>query len=156
RGHLNTYHCYGIQDFLEVDPHLGTRQDLAALVAAAHAKGLRIILDIIFNHSGSNFDYRIDEHRVSQPGFLQWPRFYSSIGWRGSIDELLMAPTTPDEGVWPAELQDPGCYTRAGSGDLGAGSIDDPHAEHKRSDFFDLRDFNFDPPNGASHDPGTL
>jgi glycosidase len=156
RGHLNTYHGYGIQDFLEVDPRFGTRQDLVTLVAAAHAKGLRVILDIIFNHSGSNFDYRIGQERVSQPGFLEWPKFYGSIGWRGAKDELLGGPKNPDDGVWPAELQDPACYTRAGSGNLGAGSIDDPHAEHKRSDFFDLRDFNFDPPAAAAPDPGTL
>ena len=156
RGHLDTYHGYGIQDFLEVDPRLGTRKELADLVAAAHAKGLRVILDIIFNHSGSNFDYRIGQQRVSQPGFLAWPSFYNSIGWRGPNDELLGAPTKPDDGVWPAELQNPVCYTRAGTGNLGAGSIDDPHAEHKRSDFLDLRDLNFDPPDGGAIDPGTL
>ena len=37
-------------------------------------------------------------------------------------------------------------YTRAGSGDLGAGSLDDPHAEHKRTDFFTLRDLALDRP----------
>src|SRR5262249_24426314 len=63
RGHLDTYHGYGIQDFLDVDPRFGTRQDLVDLVAAAHARGLRIILDVIFNHSGSNFDYEIDGQR---------------------------------------------------------------------------------------------
>jgi len=42
----------GIQHFLDVDPHFGTRKDLVDLVAAAHGKGIRIILDIIFNHSG--------------------------------------------------------------------------------------------------------
>jgi glycosidase len=54
---LNTYHGYGIQDFLEVDPRFGTRQELVGLVNQAHKKGLRIILDIIFNHSGYNWDY---------------------------------------------------------------------------------------------------
>ena len=57
-GHLDTYHGYAIQDFLEVDPRFGTRQDLVDLVDAAHAKGLRVILDIIFNHSGHNWDLR--------------------------------------------------------------------------------------------------
>src|SRR5262245_10697696 len=46
RGHLNSYHGYGIQDFLEVDPHFGDRRDLVELVADAHAAGLRIILDV--------------------------------------------------------------------------------------------------------------
>ena len=57
RAHLDSYHGYGIQDFLEVDPRFGTRADLVALVSAAHEQGLRIILDIIFNHSGPNWVY---------------------------------------------------------------------------------------------------
>jgi len=40
RGHLNTYHGYGIQDFLEIDPRFGNRRDLVDLVAAAHANVL--------------------------------------------------------------------------------------------------------------------
>ncbi len=57
RGHLDTYHGYGIQHFLDVDPRFGTRQDLVDLVESAHDKGIRIILDIIFNHSGFNWVY---------------------------------------------------------------------------------------------------
>jgi hypothetical protein len=40
--------------------------------------------------------------------------------------------------------------TRAGTGDLGKGRIDDPKAEHKRSDFCDLRDFDLDRPDVLS------
>lgn len=57
RARLDTYHGYGIQDFLEVDPRFGTRQDLFDLVASAHDQGMRIILDIIMNHSGDNWGY---------------------------------------------------------------------------------------------------
>lgn len=39
REHLNTYHGYGIQEFLDVDLHFGSRQDLINLVAAAHSRG---------------------------------------------------------------------------------------------------------------------
>src|SRR5574342_407553 len=53
-----TYHGYGVQNFLEVDPHFGTRQDLRALVRTAHANGIYVILDIILNHSGDVFSYR--------------------------------------------------------------------------------------------------
>ncbi|MCF7975744.1 MAG: alpha-amylase [Phycisphaerae bacterium] len=155
RGNLNTYHGYGIQDFLDVDPHLGTRQDLVDLVAAAHAKELRIILDIIFNHSGANFDYRVNDQRVRQPAFLPWPDFYHAIAWSGPDEQPLDAVHEPDDGVWPKELQDPACYTRAGTGNLGKGSIEDDHAEHKRTDFFDLRDFNLDPAPGGNG-PDTL
>jgi 1,4-alpha-glucan branching enzyme len=46
----HSYHGYAIQNFLDVDPHFGTRQDLQELVNIAHANGIYVILDIIFNH----------------------------------------------------------------------------------------------------------
>jgi glycosidase len=67
RGHLDTFHGYGIQHFLEVDPHFGTRKDLVDLVAAAHQHSIRIILDIIFNHSGFNWVYPNGE---ATPAFI--------------------------------------------------------------------------------------
>jgi glycosidase len=53
-----TYHGYGIQDFLEIDPHFGTREDLRNPVDAAHQQGIYCILDIILNHSGDVFGYK--------------------------------------------------------------------------------------------------
>lgn len=151
RGHLDTYHGYGIQDFLEVDPRLGTRRDLVDLVDAAHQAQLRIILDIIFNHSGHNWDYA---GGAVQPPFRPWPGFYDFGQWLGDKGQHLGgAPGKGDEGVWPAELQTPDAYTRAGMSkdSLGSGDVDDPRAEHKRCDFFDLRDFNFDGTRALEH-----
>lgn len=45
------YHGYWITNFLEVDPHFGSRQDLRRFVDAAHARGMKVYLDIITNHS---------------------------------------------------------------------------------------------------------
>ncbi len=82
RARLDTYHGYGIQDFLEVDPRFGTRQDLLDLVAAAHSKNMRIILDIIMNHSGDNWGYvppdaPLDTAR-NEPAYQAWPNFYGN------------------------------------------------------------------------------
>src|SRR4051812_34810353 len=44
RLHWDSYHGYAIQDFLQVDPRLGNRKDLVDLIAAAHAKGIRVLL----------------------------------------------------------------------------------------------------------------
>src|SRR4051812_6465676 len=57
RIHNNDFHGYAIQDFLDVDPRLGTRQDLVDLVAAAHGKHIRVLLDVVFNHTGDNWIY---------------------------------------------------------------------------------------------------
>src|SRR5438105_4948344 len=67
RLHWDSYHGYAIQDFLEVDPRLGTRQDLVDLVNAAHAKQLRILLDIVFNHTANNWAYA--DNLNKDPGY---------------------------------------------------------------------------------------
>lgn len=146
RSHLDTYHGYGIQDFLDVDPRFGSRQDLVDLVADAHARGIRILLDIIFNHSGANWIYPGD---TWQPPYRPFPDRYAFGRWLDGDGHPVDIIGDGEHGVWPVELQEVGCYTRAGSGSLGAGDINDPVAEHKRTDFLVLRDFDL----GA---PGTL
>ena len=54
----HSYHGYAVQNFLDIDPHFGTKEDLKELVRAAHEEGLYIILDIILNHSGDVFEYK--------------------------------------------------------------------------------------------------
>ncbi len=142
RAHLNTFHGYAIQDFLDVDPRFGTRRDLVELVDAAHQAGLRVILDIVFNHSGSNWIYANGER---QPGYQPFPGFYAKGPWFDADGNPVTAlpPAAIDAGVWPSELQADDYYTRAGGVDFG-GDFDDAHAPFRRTDFFDLRDFNFD------------
>jgi cyclomaltodextrinase len=45
-------HGYDTIDYLRIDPRLGDEGDFESLVAAAHAKGLRVLLDGVFNHVG--------------------------------------------------------------------------------------------------------
>ncbi|MGH8264532.1 MAG: alpha-amylase family glycosyl hydrolase, partial [Steroidobacteraceae bacterium] len=58
-GHESAgYHGYWVTDFTQVDPHFGTRADLEAFVTAAHARGLKVYLDIIANHTADVIAYR--------------------------------------------------------------------------------------------------
>ena len=50
----STYHGYNIDDYYIVNPDYGTNDDLKNLCAKAKEKGIRVILDIAFNHSGDN------------------------------------------------------------------------------------------------------
>jgi glycosidase len=52
------YHGYWITDFTAVDPHFGTAADLQTLVGAAHARGMKLYLDIIVNHTADVIRYR--------------------------------------------------------------------------------------------------
>jgi glycosidase len=145
RGHDNTYHGYAIEDFLEVDPRFGSRDDLVELIDKSHKKGIRVILDVITNHTGTNWVYQGDRWEVP---YKDYPDIYGFGKWVGDNGNLTTAPfpKTDEEGVWPEELQNPDFYTRAGTGDLGKGDINDPNAEHKRTDFISLRDVHLSDP----------
>ncbi|RYG26338.1 alpha-amylase [bacterium] len=129
----NSYHGYATQDFLSIEPRFGSAEDLRALVDEAHAKGMRVVLDIILNHAANVFTYE-------QPG--PWTgEEYAVKGWNDgegipTIPFQKAATDHPDHAVWPQELQDPACFhCKGGIGDW------DNDPEFREGDFFDLKDF---------------
>lgn len=52
------YHGYWITDFTRVDEHFGTPRQMKELVTAAHARGMKVYLDIITNHTADVISYR--------------------------------------------------------------------------------------------------
>lgn len=46
------YHGYWAKDFTKLDEHLGTEAEFSALLDAAHAKGMKVMVDVVLNHSG--------------------------------------------------------------------------------------------------------
>ncbi len=132
-----SYHGYGIQDFLDVDPHFGTRDDLRDLVKQAHDMGIRVILDIIFNHAGDVFGYQ-------EPAFPNWSGpTYPTTGFRDGEGKARTAPLQPmaadatpeDGGVWPRELQNAATFTRKGRINNW-----DHYPEYVEGDFESLKD----------------
>ncbi|WP_121257279.1 alpha-amylase family glycosyl hydrolase [Nocardioides ferulae] len=51
------YHGYWITDFTQIDPHLGSNDELTALVDAAHERGMKVFFDIITNHTADVIGY---------------------------------------------------------------------------------------------------
>jgi len=49
---FSTYHGYATTDYYKVDPRFGTNADYRRLCDEAHQKGLKVVMDMIFNHSG--------------------------------------------------------------------------------------------------------
>ncbi len=49
---FSTYHGYATTDYYKVDPRFGSNEDYRRLCDEAHAKGLKVVMDMIFNHSG--------------------------------------------------------------------------------------------------------
>lgn len=143
RADLQTYHGYGIQDFLDVDPRFGTRSHLRSLVDAAHERGINVILDIIYNHSGNNWFYD-DAGTAREKMAYRFDPPYPLGSWRSASGAPTGNIAGRDDGVWPREFQNPDFYTRAGQ----IGRWDpqpwedplDPRDEFRRGDFFDLKD----------------
>jgi len=134
-----TYHGYGIQDFLQVEPRLASdpqaakanpqlaEEELRALVDAAHARGMYVIFDIVLNHTGDVFEYAFDDgSRGAEAG---WRDRAYTIHWRdedghGRPDWTLPPDSPPpDAAVWPAELQRNEFFRRQGRGDESGGDF---------------------------------
>ena len=51
------FHGYWIEDFEAMEPHFGSVADLKHLVDEAHKRGIKVLLDVVYNHSGYNSKY---------------------------------------------------------------------------------------------------
>lgn len=96
QNNIETYHGYGIENFLEVDSQWGTKEDIVELVARAHALDMRIFFDVVLNHTGDNWSYR-----KNNPLYNKGVQ-YATKSWR-YIDKPI-----------PTELRNFNCYNRKG------------------------------------------
>ncbi len=48
-----SYHGYATTDYYRVDPRFGTNADWQNMISEAHSRGMKVVMDMIFNHSGS-------------------------------------------------------------------------------------------------------
>jgi glycosidase len=129
-NNAGAYHGYNINNYLDVDPNFGTKQDLIDLVDAAHSyrkngqpHPIRIVLDVVINHSGDNWQYPFGaDYRYFND--LQFPL----DSWRRA-----------DRPV-PTELRNSDYYHRRGR------IVDgwDSYPENQHADIVSLKDFNSD------------
>jgi glycosidase len=77
-----SYHGYAISDFYRVDPRMGTNKLFAHLVNQAHQKGLKIIMDMIFNHCGINHWFIKD---LPSQDWINQHKEFTRSNFRGSV-----------------------------------------------------------------------
>ncbi|MHB1244461.1 MAG: alpha-amylase family glycosyl hydrolase [Gaiellaceae bacterium] len=96
-------HGYDVADYEDVDPRFGTLADFDALVADAHALGIRVTVDVVPNHTSDRHRW-FEEHPeyyvwTDEPN--NWPSTFGGPAWtfdsrRGRHYLHLFAPRQPD------------------------------------------------------------
>lgn len=70
-----TVHRYDTTDFFAIDPRLGTADDLRTLVQAAHARDIRVILDLVCNHVSNQHPFFQQAHADPASPYRDWFTF---------------------------------------------------------------------------------
>lgn len=102
----SSYHGYDVKDYKAIDPRLGSMEDFEQLVQEAHRRGIKIILDMVFNHTSREHPWFLDAmrsaaspyvsyYRTRQPGLSYGSggmgRFYRYTRPDGSVFEYFSA-----------------------------------------------------------------
>lgn len=68
-----TNHKYDTEDYMELDPHFGDKETLKKLITTCHDKGIRVMFDAVFNHSGKTFAPFVDvQEKGEQSKYKDW------------------------------------------------------------------------------------
>lgn len=99
-GNTYGFHGYWAKDWTRIDPNWGTEQEFAELVEAAHAVGIRIVMDVVLNHTGPVTDkdpvYGSDWVRTGPPCTYQ---SYESTVTCTLVENLPDLKTESDQDV---------------------------------------------------------
>ena len=93
-------HRYNTADYMAIDPMLGTEEDFRALCREAHARGMRVLLDGVFNHTGSasryfNADGFYPDLGAAQSKDSPYYNWYHFTHWPDSYDAWWGIKTLP-------------------------------------------------------------
>ncbi|TAI49581.1 glycoside hydrolase family 13 protein [Flagellimonas allohymeniacidonis] len=89
-----SYHGYGISDFYKTDPRFGTNDDFLDLVEKCHDKGIKMVMDQVFNHCGAGHWWM--EDLPSKDWLNQWDDFTRTSYTNISISDPYKSNTDLD------------------------------------------------------------
>lgn len=85
-----SYHGYATTDYYRVDPRLGSNEEYAELIAEANKRGMKVVMDLIFNHCGSDHPW------VKDPPSADWFNFAGSYVQTSHVKETYFDPYASD------------------------------------------------------------
>ena len=87
-----SHHGYDASDYFDIEPRLGTKQDLRALLAAAHQRGLRVLLDFVPNHCSSR--HATFQQALADP-YSPYAGWFNFLHWPDSYETFFGVPDLP-------------------------------------------------------------
>jgi alpha-amylase len=79
-----SYHGYDVTDYRGINPDYGTMADFEAFLDSAHARGIRVIIDLVINHSSAQHPWFVDARSGPNATYRDWYRWTSSQpGYQG-------------------------------------------------------------------------
>ena len=106
-----SYHGYDVKDYYRVNPEYGTNGDFKRLVAAAHKRGIRVLVDLVLNHASSEHPYFKEAARDTASPHRGWFRWSpTNPGTKGPWGQQVWHKSpVRDEyyyGIFTAEMPD--------------------------------------------------
>ncbi|MDY3251604.1 MAG: glycoside hydrolase family 13 protein [Prevotella sp.] len=86
-GTQSTYHGYATTNYYRVDPRFGSNEEYRQLCDEAHAKGIKIVMDMIFNHSGYEHPWTLD---MPSKDWLNTPEWLSPENQANAVEMNTM------------------------------------------------------------------
>jgi glycosidase len=68
----SSYHGYDVEDYLAINPEYGSLEDFEELVDQAHRRGIRVIIDLVINHSSINHPWFVESAGDPQSSKRDW------------------------------------------------------------------------------------
>ncbi|MGH7638096.1 MAG: alpha-amylase family glycosyl hydrolase [Gemmatimonadaceae bacterium] len=78
-----SYHGYDATDYYRVNPEYGTEDDFKRFVAAAHSRGIRVLIDMVLNHASSEHPYFKEALLDPESPYRAWWRFAATPQGQG-------------------------------------------------------------------------
>lgn len=75
-----SYHGYDVTNYYKIEPDYGTNDDFKAFVAAAHARGITVLVDLVLNHASSEHPYFQEALRDTLAPHRNWFRWSKTGG----------------------------------------------------------------------------
>jgi len=114
-----SYHGYDVTNYFKIEPDYGTNEDFKAFVAAAHQRGIKVLVDLVLNHASNEhpfFQEALRDTLAPHRNWFRWSRtggnnwhkspvrdeYYYGFFWSGMPDLNFEHPAVMGEAKWVA------------------------------------------------------